>query len=156
VQSFTHLHPSRLSAHYPFFLFVLSRNVSFKRVFDSPGRHPEASPGTLLEAAMKLPALSFGTFVNKATFAALALGGFLLFAGAPGAKANSWDDGNRRVAYTEWRYNEAVEHFGPYSRQARHWAHERSEACERRVHLREERREIHRDHDGDYRGWDRH
>jgi hypothetical protein len=105
---------------------------------------------------MKLPALSFRNFVNKTTFAALALGGFLFFAGAPAAKANSWDDCNRRVAHTEWRYNEAVEHFGPYSRQARHWAHERSEAYERREHLRQERRENRRDRDGDYYGWDRH
>jgi hypothetical protein len=137
-------------------LLLLSRNVSFKRVFDCPGRHPEASPGTLLEAAMKLPALGFPTPVHKTTFAALALGGFLFFAGAPAARANRWDDSNRRVAYTESRYNEAVEHFGPYSRQARHWAHERSEAYERREHLRQERREHHRDRDGDYRGWDRH
>jgi len=37
----------------------------------------------------------------------------------PAAKANDWDDCNRRVSYTEWRYHEAVEHSGPYSREAR-------------------------------------
>lgn len=103
---------------------------------------------------MKFPALRFRSILGKTTFAALALGGFLFFAGAPVAKANSWDDCNRRIAYTESRYNEAVEHFGPYSRQARHWAHERNEAYEHREHLRHEWREHHRDHDRDYRGWD--
>jgi len=76
---------------------------------------------------MKLPAFSF----RKIALATFALGGFLVFAGAPAARADGWDDCNRRVSYTEGRYHEAVEHFGPYSSQARHWAHERSEAYER-------------------------
>jgi hypothetical protein len=83
---------------------------------------------------MKLQALRFHSILSKTALVALALAGFLLFAGAPAAKANAWDDCNRRVAYTEWRYNEAVEHFGPYSREARHWAHERHEAYERLAH----------------------
>jgi hypothetical protein len=135
---------------------VLFRDIPAKQVFDLPGRRPEASAGALLEDLMKLPALRFRSILGKATFAALALGGFLFFAGAPAAKANSWDDCDRRIAYTEWRYNEAVEHFGPYSRQARHWAHERNEAYERREHLRHEWREHHHDRDGDYRASDRH
>lgn len=85
---------------------------------------------------MKLQALRFRPILSRTTLAALALAGFLLFAGAPAAKANSWDDCNRRVNYTEWRYREAVEHFGPYSREARHWAHERHEAYERLAHCR--------------------
>jgi hypothetical protein len=89
----------------------------------------------------------------KAALATAALGGFLVLAGAPSAKANDWDDSNRRVHYAEWRYHEAVEHFGPYSREARYWAHERHEAYEHREHLRHEWREHH--HDDDYRDWDR-
>lgn len=72
---------------------------------------------------MKLPALS--SIFCKVTLATLALGGALFLAGAPAARA---EDCNHRVNYTEWRYHEAIEHFGPYSRQARHWAHERDEA----------------------------
>lgn len=77
---------------------------------------------------MKLLALPFRSIFGKTALAALALGGFLFLAGAPAAKANAWDDCNRRISYTEWRYREAVEHFGPYSHEARHWAHERNEA----------------------------
>ena len=80
---------------------------------------------------MKVPALLFRSILGKAALASLALGGFLLFAGAPAAKANAWDDCNRRVAYTNMRYQAAVEHFGPYSPEARHWAFERHEAYER-------------------------
>ena len=49
--------------------------------------------------------------------------------------------------YTEYRYHEAVERFGPYSGEARHWAHERHEAYERQEHLRQEYREHDRDYD---------
>ena len=104
---------------------------------------------------MKLPALSFQSIFGKATLAALALGGFLFLVGAPSAMANDWDNYNRRVSYTEWRYREAVEHSGPYSGQARHWAHERHEAYDRREHYRHEWREHHRDRDDYDRGWDR-
>jgi hypothetical protein len=98
----------------------------------------------------------FRTVLGKATLATAALGGFLLFAGAPGAKANDWDDCNRRIAYTEWRYHEAVEHFGSHSGEARHWYHERHEAYERADHLRHEWREHHRDRDDRHRDdWDR-
>lgn len=77
---------------------------------------------------MKLQALRFHSILGKTALAVLALAGFLLLVGAPAAKANSWDDCTRRVNYTEWRYREAVEHFGPYSHEARHWAHEHDEA----------------------------
>lgn len=80
--------------------------------------------------------------LGKAALASLALG-FLLMAGAPSAKANDWDDCNRRVSYTSMRYHEAVERYGPYSRQAQHWAHERHEAYERLGHYRHEYREHH-------------
>jgi hypothetical protein len=102
-----------------------------------------------LEALMKVPVLRFYSLTNKATLVALALGGLLLLAGSPAAKADDSDDCNRRVSYTERRYHEAVEHFGPYSSQARHWAHERHEAYEQREHCRHDGRKHHRD-------WDRH
>ena len=95
---------------------------------------------------MKLLSCNLGSLLGKTALATAALG-FSLAAGAPAAKANGWDDSNRRISYTESRYHEAVERFGPYSRQARHWEHERHEAYERREHLRHEYREHHRDYD---------
>jgi hypothetical protein len=83
---------------------------------------------------MKL--LSFSFLFGKSVLATVALGLFLA-AGAPAAKANGWDDCNRRVSYSDLRYHQAVERFGPYSRDARYWAHERHvayERCERYRH----------------------
>jgi len=88
---------------------------------------------------------------GKAAIATVALGGFLLFGGAPNAKANDWDDCNRRIAFTEFRLHESVAHFGYYSPQANFWRHERHEAFERRERVRQrewrehEWREHHRD-----------
>jgi hypothetical protein len=98
---------------------------------------------------MKLLSSNFASFFGKTALATAALG-FFLAAGAPAAKANDWDDCNRRINYTEWRYHEAVERLGLYSRDARHWDHERHEAYERREHLRHEYREHHRDRDDRY------
>jgi hypothetical protein len=84
---------------------------------------------------MKLLSFNFTKILGKTAIATFALG-LLLAAGAPAAKANDWDDCNRRVSFTEMRYNEAVARFGPYSSQARHWAYERHAAFERREHLR--------------------
>jgi hypothetical protein len=85
---------------------------------------------------------------GKARLATAALGGFLLFVGAPSAKANYWDDCNRRAAYADWRYHEAVVHFGFYSPEARYWRHERYEAFARlEGYRRQEWRE---------RGWREH
>jgi hypothetical protein len=89
---------------------------------------------------MKLLPFNLGSILGKAALATAALGIFLA-AGAPAAKANDWDDCNRRIAYTDMRYHEAVERFGPYSSAARHWAHERHEAYERQEHLRHEYRD---------------
>ncbi len=73
--------------------------------------------------------------------AGMVLSGLLLFASAPSARANEWDDCNRRVAYAEWRLHEAVEDFGYYSPEARYWRHERHEAYEQLEHYRHEWRE---------------
>jgi heme A synthase len=76
---------------------------------------------------MKLPSSRLSSILAK-TLATIALGGFLFLAGAPAAKATTWEECHRRVNYTAWRYRQAVDDFGPYSREARHWAHERAEA----------------------------
>jgi heme A synthase len=76
---------------------------------------------------MNLPSFRLSSILAK-TLATISLGGFLFLAGAPAAKATTWEDCHRRVNYTEWRYHRAVEHFGPYSHEARYWAHERAEA----------------------------
>jgi hypothetical protein len=78
-----------------------------------------------MEDLMKIiPSFSL---LSKA-LAALTLGGFLFIAGAPSVQAAAWTDCNRRLNYTEMRYRQAVDHFGPYSHEARYWAHERHEA----------------------------
>jgi hypothetical protein len=95
---------------------------------------------------------------GKAALAAAVLSGFLLFAGAPSAKANDWDDCNRRVAYAEFRLHQSTVYFGYYSPQAAYWRHERHEAYERlefyrhrewreRAWREHEWREHHRDYD---------
>ncbi len=43
----------------------------------------------------------FRTMFGKAVLATVALGGFLLLAGAPGASARDWDNCHRRVTYTD-------------------------------------------------------
>ena len=93
---------------------------------------------------MKLLSFNFASILGKAALATVALG-FFLAVGAPSAKANDWDDCNRRIGYTEMHYNQAVERFGPNSGEARHWAHERHEAYERQEHLRHEYFEHHHD-----------
>jgi len=87
---------------------------------------------------MKFQDLFSPSLLRKAAVASAVLGGFILFAGAPGAKANAWEDCNRRVAYADMRYHQAVERYGPYSSAARHWAHERYEATERCERLHRE------------------
>ena len=59
-----------------------------------------------------------------------------LFAAAPRAKADDWDDCNRRIAFAHWQLHEATEDYGYDSRQARHWRHELHEAYERQEYLR--------------------
>lgn len=73
---------------------------------------------------------------RRALLAAAALGGLLFFAGAPSAKAQDWGECNRRAAYADWRYHQAVVHFGFYSPEAGYWRHERFEAFVRLDRLR--------------------
>jgi hypothetical protein len=91
---------------------------------------------------------------GKAALATAALGGLLLFAGAPGAQAADRDDCQRRIARTDHRLHEAIEDHGYYRRQAEHWRHERREAYER-CYGREYRNNWDRDRDRD-RDYDRY
>jgi hypothetical protein len=93
---------------------------------------------------MKIHLLVFRSLFGRAVAASAVLGGFLFFATAPAAKADPRFDCDRRVAYTQYRYNVAVERYGAYSSSARHWAHERREALERCERFR------HRDRDNRY------
>jgi hypothetical protein len=90
---------------------------------------------------------------GKAAWATAALSGFLLLAGAPSAKANDWDDCNRRAAYAEFRLHESIMHFGYYSPQAGYWRHERHEAYEQ---LERYRRREWRDREWREREWREH
>ncbi len=82
---------------------------------------------------------------------ALLLGTLVFLGGAPKAKANDWDDCNRRIAKVQWQLHEAVEYHGYDSRQARHWRHELNEEYEKQGRLR---RKYHYDRD-DYRSYNR-
>jgi hypothetical protein len=85
---------------------------------------------------------------GKAALATAALGGLLLFAGAPGAQGADRDDCQRRIAHTDHRLHGAIEDHGYYSRQAEHWRHERRETYER-CYGREYRNNWDRDRDHD-------
>ncbi|HXN53894.1 MAG TPA: hypothetical protein VN943_18330 [Candidatus Acidoferrum sp.] len=88
---------------------------------------------------------------GKAALATAALGGFFLFAGVPGAKA---DNCQRRIARAEHELGEAIEDHGYNSRQADRWRYERHEAyeaCQReRNYYRDQGRRYYSDQDGYY------
>jgi len=65
---------------------------------------------------------------GNAAIAAVALAGFLMFAGAPRARAD--DDCQRRIAKADHNLHEAIEHHGYESKQAEHWRHELHNARE--------------------------
>ena len=95
---------------------------------------------------------------GRAVVAGIMLGGAALFAGAPSAKANDWDDCDRQIARATWQLHEAIEDYGYRSPQANYWRHELHEAYERRDHLRREfREEQWREHEWrERRDYDRH
>lgn len=90
---------------------------------------------------------------GRLLLATTVLSGFLLFAGTPSAKANYWDDCNRRLAYTDWRLHQAIAYYGYYSQQADYWRHERYEA---RVRLERYRRHEWREREWREREWREH
>ena len=82
------------------------------------------------------------SWFGKAALASAALGGFLLMGGATPASAHEVTRIDHRVdhriAYDQMRYHRAVERYGRFSPEARHWAHQRRMAVARREHLRRE------------------
>lgn len=96
----------------------------------------------------------------KPALAAALSGGFLLFAGAPGARADAREC-QERVAKADHRLHEAAGRHGWESRQAEHARHELREARERcwnRDHRwwDEDQRRWHTDRDWDDHDHDRH
>lgn len=71
------------------------------------------------------------TLFSTSALAAVALGGFLLFAGATSAQAHDRDECYRRINKAEWKLDKAIEHHGYYSRQADRRRYELREARER-------------------------
>ena len=95
---------------------------------------------------------------GKTALASAALGGLLVFAGAPGAQAADRDDDHRRSVMTERHFYDGD--HGYYARQADNWREERREAFEHRYRdydnrdYRNDRRDrdynrYHRDRDRD-------
>ena len=73
---------------------------------------------------------------GKAALATAALGGLFLFSGAPNAQAADRDDHDRRVARSEYRWNDAYAdrddyHRGFYDSRENHWRNERRGAYQR-------------------------
>lgn len=66
--------------------------------------------------------------IGKSLLASATMAGFLLFAGAPGLRAD--DDCQRRIRKADHRLHEAIEHHGRNSEQAEHARHEMHEARE--------------------------
>ena len=56
--------------------------------------------------------------------------GLVVLIGPPSAKANSWDDCNRRINYAKWQLHEAIEDYGYRSQEANYWRHELNETNE--------------------------
>lgn len=84
----------------------------------------------------------------------------VLFTGVPRAHAESEEECQHRIAHADHELHEAIERFGPESRQAEHERHELHEARERcwREHRRwwdEDAHRWHDQHDWDDRDHDR-
>ena len=79
---------------------------------------------------MPLNVFSLRTWIGRAILAGTMLSGLALFAGAPSAKGNDWDDCNRKIGYAKRQLHEAIEDHGYSSRQANYWRHELNEALE--------------------------
>jgi hypothetical protein len=100
--------------------------------------------------------MSVDSYVPKFQFSRVFPGALLLllalFAATPRAKADNWDDCNRRIERARWQLHEAIEGHGYDSRQARHWRHELLEEYERRDRLsRKSQNERWRDRDSNDR-----
>ena len=140
------------------------RNIPAGIVFDVVGRNLIIQPGTVRGALMSLNSPSLKSILGKIG-PVIVLGALSFLAAAPRARADDWNDCNRRIAYARWQLHEAIEDHGYDSRQARHWRHELHEEYERQEHLRRRYRDEQwrerewrerRDYDRNYqrRDWD--
>ena len=119
-------------------------------VFKNMGLHPIPAREAHKEHSMSFKVRRVASWFQR-MLPALILGSLVFLGGAPKAKANEWDDCNRRIAKAQWQLHEAVEYYGHDSRQARHWRHELNEEYEKQGRLR---RKYHYYRD-DYRNYDR-
>jgi hypothetical protein len=85
----------------------------------NPRQAPERSPR---EDVMRLHQHSLKSLIGKIALAAVAFGGFLVYAGAPAAQAQEF--GRPAFRSDNFREREAIEHHGFYSPQAAHWRNE--------------------------------
>jgi hypothetical protein len=101
------------------------------------------------------------TFLGRSVLAAAALVGLLAFTATPRVYADDYGRCQRRIFKADHKLHEALEHHGPYSRQADHARHELREARERcwNEHHRwwdEDGHRWHPDRDWDDHDHDRH
>jgi hypothetical protein len=78
---------------------------------------------------MRLHMHSLKALIGKVALAAVAFGGFLVFAGAPAAQAQEF--ARPAVRYDNFREREAIARHGYFSPQASYWRYERHEAFAR-------------------------
>ena len=100
-------------------------------------------------------------FPTKSALAVAAFLGFLALTVTPRASAYDYERCQRRIYKADHRLHEAIEHHGPYSRQADHARHELREARERcwnenRRWWDEDGHRWHNDRDWDDHDHDRH
>ena len=78
---------------------------------------------------MSLNRSRFKTWIGRIGLVVSTIGLGVLV-GPSSAKANSWDDCNRRIENAKWQLHEAIEDYGYRSSQANYWRHELNEAYE--------------------------
>ena len=103
-------------------MVFVARHFSVAGVYISrthPRQAPERSPR---EDVMRLHQHSLKSLIGKIALAAVAFGGFLVYAGAPAAQAQEF--GRPAFRSDNFREREAIEHHGFYSPQAAHWGNE--------------------------------
>lgn len=76
---------------------------------------------------MQLHMHSFKSLIGKVALSAVALGGLVVFAGAPAAQAEEFRE-RPVVRYNNFREREAIARHSYFSPQASYWRHERREA----------------------------
>jgi hypothetical protein len=84
---------------------------------------------------MQLHMHSLKSLIGKVVLSAVALGGLLVFAGAPAAQAEGFRE-RPMVRYDNFRERAAIARHGYFSPRAEYWRHERFEHrwCDRYGH----------------------